>query len=102
MKKMKRLFLFLFIVNLSLSILSCSIYKSADRNDFEAAAPTLKIKSLTKTSCSEATVANEANHSRLLTVIGDEFVWQHDLQNITYFESTDLKGTYCFYDVTFE
>ena len=95
---MKRLFLFLFLV----SITSCSIYKSADRNDFEKESPTFKIKSLHKTACSQETIASEASHSRLITVVDDEFVWQHDVRQMTYFESTDLKGTYCFYDVTFE
>lgn len=94
---MKRLFLFLFLVTSS-----CSIYRSADRNNFESEAPALKIKSLRKTSCSNETVAHEASYSRLVTVVEDEFVWQHDLGQTTYFESTNLKGTYCFYDVTLE
>ena len=102
MKKTKRLFLFLFLITLSNAIFSCSIYKSADRNDFEAEASTLKIKSLLKTSCSNESVASEASYSRLITVVNDEFLWQHDVRDMTYFESTNLKGTFCFYDVTLE
>ncbi len=102
MKKTKRLFLFLFLIALSNAIFSCSIYKSADRNDFESEASTLKIKSLLKTSCSNESVATEATSSRLITVINDEFLWQHDVHEMTYFESTNLNGTFCFYDVTLE
>ena len=81
---------------------SCSIYKSADRNDFETEAPALRIKSLRKTACSQETIAHEASFSRLVTVIEDEFIWEHEVEKVTFFESTDLKGTYCFYDVKFE
>lgn len=95
---MKRLFLFLFLA----STVSCSIYKSADCSDFETESPTFKIKSLNKMACSNESIAPEASQSRLITMVGDEFIWQHDVLDTTYFESTDLKGTYCFYDVTFE
>lgn len=94
---MKRLFLFLFLLTTS-----CSIYKSADRNNFESEAPTLKIRSLQKMTCSAQSIAPEASQSRLLTTIHDEFLWEHQIQNNSFYESTDLKGTYCLYDVTFE
>ena len=97
--KTKRLFLFLISM---VAVSSCSIYKSADRNNFESEAPTFKIKSLSKTECYDTSIADKAQHSRLITVIDDEFIWQHDVNEITYFESTDLKGHYCMYDVTFE
>ena len=102
MKKKKRLFLFLFVALSLSSFFSCSIYKSADRNNFETDSPSIKIKSLRKTSCSGESIAREASYSRLITVVADEFVWQHDVNEVTYFESTNLKGTYCFYDVTLE
>ena len=82
--------------------MSCSIYKSADRNNFESEAPTFKIKSLQKTTCSGQSLASEASQSRLLTTIDDEFLWEHKIQQNSFYESTDLKGTYCLYDVTFE
>lgn len=96
---MKRLFLFVVLIT---AVSSCSIYKSADRNNFETESPTFTIKSLRKTECYQDSVADKAHHSRLITVIGDEFIWQHDVNEITYFESTDLKGNYCMYDVKFE
>lgn len=99
---MKRLFLFLFLALSSCAVLSCSIYKSADRNNFESDAPTLKIKSLQKIACSAQSLAAEASQSRLLTTIDNEFLWEHQIQKNSYYESTDLKGTYCLYDVTFE
>jgi hypothetical protein len=95
---MKRLFLFLILMICS----SCSIYKSADRNSFESDAPAIKIKSLQKMTCSAQSLATEASQSRLLTTIDDEFLWEHKIQENSYYESTDLKGTYCLYDVTFE
>ncbi len=99
---MKRLFLFLFLIATAGSVMSCSIYKSADRNNFESEAPTFKIKSLQKTTCSGQSLASEASQSRLLTTIDDEFLWEHKIQQNSFYESTDLKGTYCLYDVTFE
>ncbi|WP_409477534.1 hypothetical protein [Pseudobdellovibrio sp. HCB154] len=99
---MKRLFLFLFLVSSFSSIFSCSIYKSADRNNFESEVPTFKIKSLQKQTCSAQSIASEASQSRLLTAIDDEFLWEHQIQQNSFYESTDLKGTYCLYDVTFE
>lgn len=96
---MKRLFLFLVLIS---AVSSCSIYKSADRNNFENESPTFKIKSLRKTECYQDSVADKAHYSRLVTVINDEFIWQHDVVDLTYFESNDLKGNYCMYDVTFE
>ncbi|MES2801111.1 MAG: hypothetical protein V4654_01345 [Bdellovibrionota bacterium] len=97
MKTKKRLFLFLL-----LALSSCSIYRSADRADFESESPSLKIKSLQKITCSQQSLANEATQSRLITTINDEFLWEHQVQNIPHYESSDLKGTYCLYDVTFE
>lgn len=102
MKKTKRLFIFFFLIVLSNAFSSCSIYKSADRHDFESESASLKIKSLRKTTCSNESVASEATLSRLITVVNDEFLWQHDVRDMTYFESTNLKGTFCFYDVTLE
>lgn len=95
---MKRLFLFLYLV----STASCSIYKSADRNDFETESPTFKIKSLQKIDCSGKTLATESTQSRLITTIDDTFLWEHQVQETPIYESNDLKGTYCLYDVTFE
>ena len=96
-KTKKRLFLFLF-----LTLSSCSIYKSADRADFESESPTFKIKSLQKTTCSGQSLASESSQSRLITTVNDEFLWEHQVQQHPYYESNDLKGTYCLYDVTFE
>lgn len=97
MKQAKRLFLFSIFI-----LTSCSIYRSADRNDFESESPQLRIKSLQKQSCSNETLASEASQSRLLTTVNDEFLWEHVVLQKSYYESTDLKGTYCLYDVTFE
>lgn len=94
---MKRLFLFVFLF-----LSACSIYRSADRADFESDASELRIKSLQKTTCSQISIASQAEQSRLVTSIGDEFLWEHRLTSESIYESTDLKGTYCLYDVEFE
>lgn len=94
---MKRLFLFVFLF-----LSACSIYRSADRAEFESDAPALRIKSLQKTTCSQTSIAPQSQQSRLLTTINNEFLWEHRLSEQSLYESTDLKGTYCLYDVEFE
>jgi hypothetical protein len=97
MKQAKRLFLFSVFL-----LTSCSIYRSADRNNFESESPQIRIRSLQKQSCSNQTLASSASQSRLLTTFNDEFLWEHVIQSTSVYESTDLKGNYCLYDVTFE
>ncbi|AZZ37135.1 hypothetical protein CIK05_10135 [Bdellovibrio sp. qaytius] len=99
---MKRLFLFLILLSFSGLISSCSIYKSADRNNFETESPTLKIKSLQKIDCSGQSLAAQATESRLIANIEDTFLWEYKINQTPHYESNDLKGTYCLYDVTFE
>lgn len=88
---------------LILSILflgSCQIYRSPDRNQFENDSSTLKIKSLEKTSCSPTSVAPQAAHSQFVTALDDgELLWQYDVNSKPVYESTNLKGAYCLYDV---
>lgn len=91
---------FFFVSILTLS--SCSVYRSADRAEFENDSPQIVIHSLQKISCSKNTVATIANQSRLLTTVDDEFLWEYSIESQTVFESTNLKGTYCLYDVKFQ
>ncbi|MFN3455394.1 MAG: hypothetical protein ACK41T_10585 [Pseudobdellovibrio sp.] len=90
------------VVILFFSLNSCSVYRSAERTAFESESPSALIKSANKISCSGETVATHANQSRLLTQIDEEFLWEHKIQNNTIYESTDLKGTYCLYDVEYQ
>lgn len=100
--KTKRLSLWPLIIILFI-FSSCTVYRSADRQKFEADAPTLKIKTIQKKSCSLESVAELATVSRLLTIIDDEFIWEHRQDNSsTIYESTNLNGLYCLYEVEFE
>lgn len=99
---MKRLFLFLIWLSALSLFSSCSIYRSADRNDFETESPSFKIKSLQKMNCSNESLAEAASQSRFVITVNDTFLWEHQVNQISYYESNDLKGNYCLYDVTFE
>lgn len=99
---MKRLFYFSILILQLVSLPACSIYRSADRAEFESDAPSIRIKSVQKISCSRQSVALQASQSRLVTTVADEFVWEHRLDSQSIYESTNLKGTYCLYDIEFE
>lgn len=92
------------ILILSIIFSSCTIYKSADRKEFEATYSRQQIENLSLISCSESTVESYSDTSKLISVqnsiqTGDSnFIWEHQIGRVSVIESNDLKGTYCLYE----
>lgn len=84
---------------------SCTVYKSADRKQFETDYTTPRLTSLELIHCSGQSIEPKATTSRIISIFeqtpsGDSvFLWEHKINSATsYFETNDLKGTYCVYE----
>jgi hypothetical protein len=92
------------LIATSIALNACTIYKSPDRKDFESLSTSFKIASLKALSCSENSVKPMAQASRLVSVENSDpsqsvFLWEHSINNKPAFESDDLNGTYCLYEI---
>lgn len=95
---------------ITLLIVSCTIYRSPERKDFESEYPQFKVQSLARLSCSNESVIQQAISTRLITIKMDELsIWEHlvpiklsdnttEVKSI--FESNNFKGEYCIYEYT--
>ncbi len=127
MKSVLQINFFLIII---FSLLSCSIYRSSDRNEFENDKPQfqMQIQSLREISCSPKSIvsnehtldSNAQNNLSAPTAFKKTFIqeiqpgeilWQYQNANETIYESSSLVQSldidnpvqnYCIYEVTFE
>ena len=88
-----------FIIFSLTHLLGCSIYRSADRAKFESDAPSLLIQTLQKNYCTQQSLAEYSSHSQFIAPLQNEFLWKHVINDKIYYESTDLKGNFCIYEV---
>lgn len=92
------------IVILTGILYSCSIYKSADRKDFESDYSAFNITNLKISHCSQISIKANAQYSKLVTVQSDDsthetfILWEHKINNASVFETDNLNGTYCLYE----
>lgn len=82
---------------------SCTIYRSPERKDFESTSSQFNAQNLKQTSCSNKSIKDEATSARLMTVLEKsepaEFLWEYQLNNQSYYESDNLKGVFCLYEL---
>lgn len=77
---------------------SCTIYRSPERKEFESQNPNFKVQNLKLNSCADKSVAARAAASRLVTIQDDVAMWEHVVDNTSKFESNNNKGEFCLYD----
>lgn len=83
----------------------CTIYRSAERKDFESDSSSFRVQNLKKTGCSNESYKNHATSSKLVTIFQErktqdsEFLWEYiTTSNQSVFESDNLKGVYCVFE----
>lgn len=102
----------------SLHILSCTIYRSPQRKEFESESSQFRVQNLKLDECSHQSVRSRATSKRLVTVLQNmnssaynesgattynesgesEFLWEFIVNENSVFESDNLKGVYCVYE----
>lgn len=95
---------YFYLIFLSLS--SCSIYSSPQRNEFENNYNQIKLENLNRLYCSDESLKNKALSARLVHLNTEEsmILWELQLKKntqnppITQYESDNLKGEYCLYE----
>lgn len=105
----------LFILIVISSILSCTIYRSPQRKEFESESPQFRsasaqfrVQNLQLNECTHHSFRSKATSKRLVTVlqnsvysahnkIDSEFLWEYLVNDSSVFESDNLKGVYCVY-----
>lgn len=92
---------FLFLTTLT----HCTIYRSAERKNFESESSTFRVQNLTRTSCSNQSYKSQAVSSKLVTIFQEqqtqdsEFLWEYiTTSNTSVFESDNLNGVYCVFE----
>lgn len=103
---MKSFLLFILTSSILSSLLSCTIYRSPQRKDFESDAPTFQVQNLKQVSCSNTSLRTQAEAYRLVTVLKpqneseteDNFLYEYIVNNTSHFESDNLKGVYCAFE----
>ncbi len=87
-----------------LMLSNCSIYRSPDRREFESDSPTFRTQNLVALGCSGQTLRSQSAGSRLVTILQNkyygafEFLWEHKVNDKSYFETDNLKGAYCVFE----
>jgi hypothetical protein len=82
----------------------CTVYRSSDRKRFESENSTAHINNLVTESCSNTSIRNWAQASKLIKIYtsshdgGSVFLWEHVVDDISYLETDNLKGVYCLYE----
>lgn len=98
--------LFLGCALLCLELLSCTVYRSPQRREFESEYSGFQVKNLNVVSCSHETQSQPYEAKRLVTVLeqpqaseGSQsiFMWEYKKADQSLFESDNLKGDYCVY-----
>lgn len=77
---------------------SCSVYRSAERVQFESDSPQFKIQNLVLVSCSTESVQNYASQAKLVSTDGDRFIWEYIVESISIYESQTSNSEYCLYE----
>ena len=89
----------IFFVSLLLLISSCTIYRSAERDQFESESAQFKVQNLVLVSCSKESVQNYASQAKLITTEGDHFIWEYIIESKSIYESqTPSNSEYCIYE----
>lgn len=84
-----------------LLLVSCTLYRSPERKEFESEAPQFRAQNLKQMNCSNSTIRSQASASRLVTIYKviqspeNYFLWEHIIDQQSYFESDNLTGVYC-------
>ncbi len=85
-------------IPLILLLSSCTIYRSAERVQFESDSPQFKIQSLVLTSCSTESVQSYASQAKLIATEGDRFIWEYIIESKSIYESQTSNSEYCIYE----
>ena len=89
----KQLFL-----SLVLLLSSCTIYRSAERVQFESDSPQFKIQNLVRVSCSTESVQSYASQAKLVATEADRFIWEYIIESKSIYESQTSNNEYCIYE----
>lgn len=90
----------LFFILLS-TLVSCTIYQSPERKEFESEAPQFKIQNFKKTeNCTTESVESFSTQSRYIGTLDDVFIWEHHLQDqgVIFEGYTTQNKEYCIYE----
>ncbi len=99
-------------------LVSCTIYRSPQRKEFESESSQFRVQNLKLADCSYQSVRTKASSKRLVTVLQNthssayniyaaithgekeesEFLWEYIVDENSVFESDNLKGVYCVYE----
>lgn len=90
------------------STVSCTIYRSPQRKEFESESSQFRVQNLKLADCTHQSVRTKATSKRLVTVLQSshysannssesEFLWEYVISDSSVFESDNLKGVYCVY-----
>lgn len=91
---LKRLF-----ISLILLASSCTIYRSAERDQFESDSPQFKVQNLVLVSCSTESIQSQASQAKLVSIEGDLFIWEYIIESKSIYESqTTSNNEYCIYE----
>lgn len=84
---------------------SCTIYRSPDRKDFESSSAGFNIQNLKPLGCSHRSIGELSTSSKLVSVLNSVtaanesvFLWEHQINSRSVFESNNLDGVYCIYE----
>lgn len=107
MSAAKKIYTAILVTALFSTLSACNLYRSEDRKDFESNSASFHVKNLKISGCSLNSVRSYATASKLITVSSggydrqdSVFLWEHQINNQSVFETDNLKGTYCLYDNT--
>lgn len=85
--------------------IGCTVYTSSDRKKFETDTAALNTLHLLKTSCSKMSLSAKATASKLVDIQMPKnqndpalFIWEHQIENKSVYESNNAKGIYCLYE----
>ncbi len=92
-----------------MNCLSCTIYRSPQRKEFESESSQFRVEHLKLSECTHQSIRTKATSKRLVTVLQNsaysannstesEFLWEYRINDESYFESDNLKGVYCVYE----
>ena len=81
-----------------LLVSSCTVYRSAERDQFETDSPQFKVQNLVLVSCSLVSVQNYASQAKLISTDGDRFIWEYIIESESIYESQTSNSEYCLYE----
>lgn len=91
-----------FILPFIFLLASCSVYKSPDRKDFESTQPAFTATTLQLLDCADTSVKRFSENSKIVKISSQgnnhSVLWEHVINGKSFFETDNLKGTYCLYE----